>query len=322
MLRLNRPPRAFIFIGLSLALSGCASNLIETSTTQSYFRGLLNTADDSLRIRDCDAFNWRVFEPKDAQINGRLLKRLSKLPQGVGIYLEAWGEPNDPIQEIQMLGGDLATCQHRLPGATIRAGGLNPIWYADLKQGALQVHNSTGLRSWNLTQTEFRRVGERWVWQSEDIRLSIWPKTCIDAIGIEYALSAEFTGPGTRLTGCARYGDIDRALLKTRYYSRDANQLRQLGLQLWADDRVDLSLISRDGSRERYSGRWQVLNSGQLLLRFDDERLRGQSRSLRLLRQEDKLKILTPHPVFGEGALLYPGSDTLLSQQRSLGAIP
>lgn len=316
--------RIFSMLTLLVAsiLTGCASTGVKPVGSQDYFRGLLRASEASLELRDCDAFNWRAVELVNKGLETRLLQRLSTLPQGVSIYVEAWGKGADPLQTLQMLGGDLATCEHLLKGATLRAGGLNPVWYADLKTDELQIHNSTAMRSWRLTQPDFSRAGDLWIWQSEGAKLAVWRERCEDAIGIEYALTAQFTAGSTQLAGCARYGDLSRALLKTRYYSRDPGLLRQLGLQLWWNDKVRLSLISSDGSSERYDGRWQVLNSGDILLRFDDERLRGQSRSLRLKTDDEGLRVITPHPVFGSGALLYPGNETLLSQQRHEGRIP
>lgn len=313
--------RSLVALGV-LLLAACASTPQPPLAAQTYFRGLVRAVDNQLQFRACDQTNWAELRLASDDLRERLVDRLISLPFGVGIYLEAWGDSQTPIAELQMLGGDIATCRYELNGIQLRAGGLNPVWYADIKDGELQVHDSTRLRSWRLTQPQFRQRGDRWSWSGESVSLTIRTEPCRDALDVDYALSAEFVAAGTRLQGCARYGDLQRNLLKTRYYSRDSGLMRQFGLQLQANGRFSLSLIDRQGEADRYNGRWQMLNSGQLLLRLQDERLRGSGRSLRLQPSAGELRLVSDHPVFGSGTRLYPGTEPLLSTLRLSRAIP
>jgi len=305
-----------------ILLGGCSTIPEQQLSSQTYFRGLVQVVDNQLQFRACDESAWRGMRLANNLLRERLVERLSDQPFGVGLYLEAWGDPQSPINELQMLGGDFATCSHQLDGIQLRAGGLNPVWYADIKAGELEVHDSTRLRSWHLTQPEFKQVANRWVWSGNAISLTISQQPCRDDLDIEYALSAEFVAAGTRLQGCARYGDLQRHLLKTRYYSRDASLLRQFGLELRVDARFALSLIDRKGESERYSGTWQLLNTGQLLLQLEGERLRGAGRSLRLARRGSELLLVSDHPVFGSDIRLYPGVEPLLSSAKRSRIIP
>lgn len=306
----------------ALVLAACASAPQPPLAAQTYFRGLVRAVDNQLQFRACDETSWAERLIADDALRERLVERLVSMPFGVGIYLEAWGDSQTPIAQLQMLGGDIATCRYELKGIQLRAGGLNPVWYADIKDGELQVHDSTRLRSWHLTQPQFKQRGDRWSWSGDAISLTIRTEPCRDALSVEYALSAEFVAGGTRLQGCARYGDLQRNLLKTRYYSRDSSLLRQFGLQLQADGGFSLSLIDRKGEADRYNGRWQMLSSGQILLQVQDERLRGSGRSLRLQPRAGELHLVSDHPVFGGGTRLYPGTEPLLSTLRLSRAIP
>lgn len=305
-----------------LLLAGCSSTPSQPISAQTYFRGLVRIADNQLQYRSCDQANWRSEIQGVASIRERLLDRLLSAPLGVGIYLEAWGDAQGRLTELQMLGGDIATCRFNLDGIELRAGGLNPVWYADLRDGALVVHDSTRLRSWQLSSPSFKQSANRWSWSAEGTRLTVKTEACRDALGVEYALSAQFTAGQTQLNGCARYGDLQRNLLKRHYYSRDSTLLRQFALELQVDDRFDLSLIDRKGETERYQGSWQVLKSGELLLRFSDERLRGSGKSLRFKSEEGALRLMNQHPVFGKDTRLYPGVEPLLSTLRLSRTIP
>lgn len=303
-------------------LQGCSSAPEQPAGAQTYFRGLVRAGDNQLQLRRCEQRLWQSAGAIDEDLRERIIERLATAPLGTAIYLEAWGEPQQPIQELQMLGGDISTCQHQLEGIRLRAGGLNPVWYADVKTDVLEVHDSTRLKSWRLSGPEFERSGDRWSWQGERARLSIEREQCVDALGVEYALSAQFSAGTTQLSGCARYGDLQRVLLKSHYYSRDPSRQRQLGLRLMNTDRFDLSLITPQGERDSYAGQWRLLSGGQLLLQLEDDRLRGESRSLRFKPEGGGFALVSPHPLFGSELLLYPGVEPLLSQQRLSGSLP
>lgn len=308
---------------LTLALlHGCSSAPELPINAQTYFRGLVRAVDNQLQLRACNQVLWRSAGQISEEQREAIIERLATGPMGVGVYLEAWGEPGQPILELQMLGGDIATCRHQLQGIEIRAGGLDPVWYADLKSGVLEVHDSTRLKSWRLTDPELSISGDRWRWQSDRTRLTISRTQCFDKLGVEYALSAEFSAGATQLKGCARYGDLQRMLLKTRYYSRDSQRDRQVGLQLIDSERFDLSLISSTGERESYNGRWRLLSGGQLLLQIEDERLRGSGRSLRFVPERELLRLANSHPLLGSELILYPGTEPLLAQKRLSAQLP
>jgi len=305
-----------------VVLQGCSSTPELPVNAQTYFRGLVRAVDNQLQLRACNRVRWESAGQIREGLREAIIERLAVAPMGVGIYLEAWGEPGLPISELQMLGGDIATCRHQLEGIELRAGGLDPVWYADLKNGVLEVHDSTRLKSWRLTNPEFSISGNRWLWQGERTRLTIRRSQCFDKLGVQYALSAEFSAGATQLKGCARYGDLQRMLLKTRYYSRDSKRERQIGLQLIDSSRFDLSLISSTGARENYGGSWRLLSSGQLLLQIEDERLRGSGRSLRFVPEAGLLRLANSHPLIGSDLTLYPGTEPLLAQKRLNAGLP
>ena len=314
---------AFLASALSLALlQGCSTTPELSINAQTYFRGLVRAVDNQLQLRACNRVAWVSAGQVNEQLRESIIERLAVAPMGVGIYLEAWGEPGQPISELQMLGGDIATCRHQLAGIELRAGGLGPVWYADLKPGVLEVHDSTRLKSWRLTDPELSISGSRWRWQHEGTRLTIRRAQCFDKLGVEYALSAEFSSGVTQLKGCARYGDLQRMLLKTRYYSRDGKRERQIGLQLLSRSRFDLSLISPTGERENYGGAWRLLSGGQLLLQIEDDRLRGSGRSLRFIPEGELLRLANDHPLLGSELLLYPGTEPLLAHKRLSAELP
>lgn len=314
--------RAISSFALCLLLQGCSSAPETPLAAQTYFRGLVRAADNQLQIRQCDQSDWQGAGFIDEEFREAIVQRLATMPLGVSLYLEAWGEPGRPIREKRLLGGDIATCQHQLTGIQLRAGGLNPVWYADVKPDLLEVHDSTRLKSWRLTQPTLSRSGDRWMWQGNQARLTIETTPCIDALGVEYALSAQFSAGATQLTGCARYGDLQRVLMKSRYYSRDAKRERQVGLHLTDTQRFTLSLIGTGGERDSYQGEWRLLAGGQLLLQLEDERLRGAGRSLRFTPRNAGFSLANTHPLFGAELELYPGTEPIIAQQRMAGVIP
>jgi hypothetical protein len=87
-------------------------------------------------------------------------------------------------------------------------------------------------------------------------------------------------------------------------------------------NRFDLSLITLQGERDSYAGQWRLLSGGQLLLQLEDDRLRGESRSLRFKPEGGGFALVSPHPLFGSKLMLYPGVEPLLSQQRLSGHLP
>ncbi len=303
-------------------LQGCSSVPELPINAQTYFRGLVRAVDNQLQLRGCNGMRWESAGQVSEELRGAIIERLATAPMGVGIYLEAWGEPGQLISELQMLGGDIATCRHRLEGIELRAGGLNPVWYADLKPGVLEVHDSTRLKSWRLTEPELSISGNRWRWQGNGTGFTVRRAQCFDKLGVEYALSAEFRAGARQLRGCARYGDLQRMLLKTRYYSRDPQRARQIGLQLIDSERFDLSLINSTGERESYSGSWRLLSAGQLLLQIEDERLRGSGRSLRFVPDGEVLRLANTQLLLGSELILYPGTEPLLAQKRLRADLP
>lgn len=307
---------------LSLLLHGCASTPEPVTDLQTYFRGIIRAADNQLQIRACDQSQWQSSGIIDATLREALIQRFAGAPLGIGVYLEAWGRPDQPIVQLQMLGGDIATCQHQLSGISLRAGGLEPVWYADVKPGLLEVHNSTALKSWRFNDPQLTRSANRWVWSGQNASLEVKRAPCFDLLGVEYAFTASFSAGATQLRGCARYGDLQRSLLKARYYSRDANRERQIGLELRPTEEFTLSLIDRQGQRESFTGRWRILTGGQLLLQVEDERLSGAGGSLRFLPSGAAFKLANAHPLFGTQLLLLPGTETLLAVQRATGIIP
>lgn len=88
-----------------LLLAGCSSTPSQPISAQTYFRGLVRIADNQLQYRSCDQANWRSEIQGVASIRERLLDRLLSAPLGVGIYLEAWGDAQGRLTELQMLGG-------------------------------------------------------------------------------------------------------------------------------------------------------------------------------------------------------------------------
>ena len=322
---LSPPPGFSRLLASAIALvvlQGCSAAPESPVNAQTYFRGLVRAVDNQLQLRACNRVRWESAGHIREELREAIIERLAAAPMGVGVYLEAWGEPGKPISELQMLGGDIATCRHQLEGIELRAGGLDPVWYADLKAGVLEVHDSTRLKSWRLTSPELSISGNRWRWQGERTRLTIRRTQCFDKLGVEYALSADFSAGATQLKGCARYGDLQRMLLKTRYYSRDSKRERQIGLQLIDSLRFDLSLISSTGERENYGGSWRMLSGGQLLLQIEDQRLRGSGRSLRFLPEAGLLRLANSHPLLGRELTLYPGTEPLIAQKRLSAALP
>lgn len=310
-----------VLIALGL-LQGCSSQPQQTLGAQTYFRGLVRAADNQLQIRECNQYQWQTTGPLSEALRETLVEGIAAAPMGVGVYLEAWGEPDQPIKELQMLGGDLRTCQHQLSGVMLRAGGLDPVWYADIKSASLEVHDSTRMKSWRFTETQLSQSSDRWRWQQQGATLEVSRSRCMDKLGVEYAFSARFSSGSTRLEGCARYGDLERMLMKSRYYSRDKQRRRQIGLELRADEVFVLSLIDQGGARESYTGEWRLLAAGQLLLQLQDERLAGAGGSLRFVPEGAGFKLANAHPLFGNEVLLYPGTEPLIAAQRAARVIP
>lgn len=308
-------------------LSGCA--LTESKPqelTALYFeRGLVKSTSDGFFLRSCERDDWRKIDSASPELEVQY-QRITKDTLPFAVYFEGWFNDTTQLQTLQMLGGDIATCKKRLKGSLIRAGGLEPIWYADINDENLVVHHSTALRSWRIGDAELEVVHNGWRWRSKNLAdkgpsLKITRRPCVDLLGVWYALSAQFRVEGFALNGCARYGDLDLISWSEKYYSRDPSLLKQIGLTLELNGDARLSLIDSNGGSEPYNAVWQTLGDQSILVNIDAGAA-SISRAIVFRRTDTGLVLKTPDLTLGESVRLEAGSLKLIDRLRLNQLIP
>lgn len=312
---------------INILLTGCVlteSKPVEFSAL--YFeRGLIKSTSDGFFLRSCERDNWRKIDGSLTELDVQY-QRITQGTLPFSVYFEGWFSDTTKLQDLQMLGGDIATCKKRLKGSLIRAGGLEPVWYADIKGESLAVHHSTALRSWRIGDAELEVANNGWRWTSKNLggkgpSLKIIRRPCVDRLGVWYALSAQFRVEGFSLNGCARYGDLDRIYWSEKYYSRDPSLLKQIGLTLEQNGDARLSLIDSNGGSERYNAVWQTLGAQSILVNIDAEAA-SLSRAIVFRRTETGLILQTPDLTLGKGIQLEAGALKLIDRLRLNQLIP
>ncbi len=319
--------RLFLLLITTFTLSGCLFNkTIPVQPQGKYFeRGLVRSAGSGFEWRRCEDSRWLSLESEDSRLAEQYQIQVSEgLP--LAVYIEGWFTSEKHLSLLQMLGGDVNTCRQMLPGTALRAGGLEPVWFADVKGDQLDVNHSTALKSWRLNPADKMVDEGYWNWRSQAdsrvyLNLSIARRACIDKLGVWYGLTARFRTEGVDLKGCARYGDLVRVMLSEKYYTRDSSLLRQIGLRLAAQGDATLSLIDATGQSDHYQGRWQLLEDRSLLVDLQG-RAGFNARVLRFSRSGDALYLNGSDPVFGGGVELLPGTSRLIDRLVAESVLP
>ena len=319
--------RLFLILILTLSTTSCISLVSEQApeTTLIFKRGLVKGTELGFLMSDCDNREWLPLTSRTSLLADQY-ERITQDTLPLSVYMEGWFSENGELVRLQMLGGDIATCNQLLSGVAVRAGGLEPVWYADVEGSEVRIHDSTRFRSWRLSDIEIEKTGAQWRWRSlkQDSKLpvlEIWREACVDPVGVWYALSSRVRVNDRTLRGCARYGDLQRMTLATKYYTRDPALLRQLGLALESDATLSLSLIDESGQSERYKGTWRLLGRNQLLINLERQGA-SSSRALVFKIEGTKLSLQGRDPLFGSGVELFPGPISLIDQLWQTGQLP
>lgn len=325
---MNSQYQVFALLLAALWLVGCQplQSELQSISAAHYQRGLIKLSGNKALYRSCERAEWRVLNTEKSTLETEY-RRITAQRDGLAVYFEGLLSPDEQLDELLMLGGDLATCSHTLDGIQLRAGGLEPVWFADISDTAVVINNSSALKIWRLSPDSLERHGIVWRWQGRmeglgNPKLKLWPQVCRDALGAWYRLSAEFTAGALSLKGCARYGDLVAMSLAQSYYSKDAALLRQVGLALRDQGRAELSLIDRMGGSERYVGQWRLISQRRLLVSLQD--LTGQISDQILLFDlvAGNLQLAAPSALLGESLRLLPGPLTQFDRLRSAGNLP
>lgn len=314
---------------LTLALAGCQ---LKPAVDQEllYQRGLVTQESGEFRFRLCRDRQWYSLEsPPETLVEQ--YARATQSQEGLSVYVEGWGVGSAvgwQLLQPRVIGGDLNSCRETAEGADLRAFGVNPNWVADLSETKFVLREAERLRTLGFSDLQFIREGNMWRWlgdvkwgrQTLNAELMVYKRPCFDNTGTWYFLSAELYMEGDLFRGCARYGDLGRLDLASRYSTPPNTYLRDLYLLLRADGRARLVIDSHnaDQSLDVRTGSWRRMSSGRLLVETerdgnDDDTL------LWSVEADGSIRLLTDDPNFGRGLqLVRTGTPLQWPQERGL----
>ena len=282
--------RIFVVICLTLFLSACNSLSekvnVEGKEEALFRRGIVSLQDQQLVFQPCYT---RKQEPVTDHTN-RLISYLAN-QFNPRVYAEVSGtelRQSSPwgIYKVHVLGGHSATCHFELQGNLFRAAGSNPIWIADVQQGAIYVQNDKGLTKLRFPASEPERSVNTLVWQSTlqtpnlyNLHLRLKLQSCRDAHGIEYEYSARMKLNDKVFKGCARQGDLGQRTLPGLYEVKVAVSDRyqqHISMHLMADGQV---AITQDYLNQqpiyKQQGRWELLPKNKVAVYLISEQQDG-----------------------------------------------
>ncbi|WP_432698556.1 hypothetical protein ACQUQP_09500 [Marinobacterium sp. YM272] len=282
---------------------------------QVYQRGVVSQEAGAFRFRLCHSLSWYSLSSPPELLMDQY-SSASAGREGVPVYVEGWGSDTPDgwqLMQPRVIGGGLDECEETAEGAALRAFGHGPAWVADLSEDRIVVREAERFRSFTFSSPEYLRQGNLRRWSADikrgrsriDVALSVEPRPCIDRRGIWYALSAQLELEGWVFNGCARYGDLGRLDLASRYSTPAGEYLRDLHLLLRADGRARLIVDSNTEGQplDVRTGHWRRLGSGRLLL--ETERDGGdQDTLLWSVEPDGSIRLVTDDPALGRGLRL------------------
>lgn len=314
---------------LALLLAGCQ---LKPSVEQEllYQRGLVSLESGGFRFRLCRDRQWYSLDnPPEVLVEQYAAATENR--EGLSVYVEGWGVDSATgwqLMQPRVIGGDLQSCGEDGEGAALRAFGVSPNWVADLSDNKLVLREAERLRTLSFRDLQFIRQGNMWSWRGDvksgrstlDAELTVYKGSCHDKADTWYFLTAEFNLGGQLFRGCARYGDLGRLDLASRYSTPPNTYLRDLYLLLRADGRARLVIDSHNGdqSLDVRTGSWRRMSSGRLLLETerdgnDDDTL------LWSVESDGSIRLLTDDPNFGRGLhLVRTGAPLQWPKEREL----
>lgn len=306
--------RILLTLAAATLVAGCQVKP-PAEDAQFYQRGVVSLESGTFRFRLCHSFSWYSLNaPPELLIDQYNVATGGR--DGMPVYVEGWGSHDSEgwqLRQPRVIGGGLGQCDEKAEGAGLRAFGMDPAWVADLSDDRLVVHDAQRLRSFAFTSPLFIRQGNEWRWQAEIKRrrnsiqavLAVQPRPCIDARGVWYFLTASLELESHFFTGCARYGDLARLDIASRYSTPPGEYLRDLHLLLRADGRARLIIDShtQDQALDVLTGRWRQLSSGRLLVEIERDG-ENQDTLLWSVGIDGSIQLISDAPTFGRGLRL------------------
>ncbi|KEA65720.1 hypothetical protein ADIMK_0032 [Marinobacterium lacunae] len=215
-----------------------------------------------------------------------------------------------------MIGGDLDSCLEPFTGTALYAGGLEPAWSLLLSDERLVFNQPGRLRTLVFDQPKRMRVGTLWRWYQRlddgkgqlDVAFEVERKPCRDEQGVWYALTAHVNLDEVLFDGCARYGDLQRLTLASRYRTPAGQYLRDIHVLMKADGSARLIEENHNGlPLVPRAGAWRFLNSDRILLELARDGSEGAVDTLLWkLGNDGSLTLLNDDPALGRGLELQP----------------
>ncbi|SEG22915.1 hypothetical protein [Marinobacterium lutimaris] len=299
---------------LALALTGCQLKP-EIEGELFYQRGLVTEEGGEFSFRLCRDRQWYSQEAPPRVLTEQYAEATQNR-EGLAVYVEGWGVHSPvgwQLLQPRVIGGDLNSCREHIEGAALRAFGVSPNWVADLSDTKFVLREAERLRTLGFTDLQFIRDGNTWRWRGDvkrgrntlNAELMVFKRPCFDTADTWYFLTAELYLEGQLFRGCARYGDLGRLDLASRYSTPPDTYLRDLYLLLRADGRARLLIDNHteDQSLDVRTGHWRRMSSGRLLVETEGDG-GNEDTLLWSVEQDGSIRLLTDDPNFGRGLQL------------------
>ena len=303
-------------------LSACSpiKPSVDSDKPYEFIRGAVIKDDDGFTITPCFSQTKRQLVDTSGLLSRRYNEQspTSRLP----VYMELWAYQQVDLAwnlyGVNLAGGGSKACDTDLRNVEYRAGGVNPVWVADVFGDHIRVEIIHELRSMTFPISESPSLP--FTWQSSitgikgrthDLEMQFRRQTCRDAVGAWYPLVAEVNLDGKVLKGCAREGDLMSRSIPGRYSNDLAPDESFVVLDLLVGHQAKLLVDYRNGQPlSILEGNWQLNKSGRLELNFVS--VNGLAQQTILVMQRSAKGALVPYgysEIFGNASLALERSE-------------
>ncbi len=266
----------------SLLLHGCAAQPGPAAVELYTLRGVVTEASGQLRFQPCfERRWWGLLDASPQQALRQFQQQLSGVAN-TPVYMELTAVLESPqaqrlvVQQLKVAGGTADTCHFDLPGVTFRAASPSPFWVADVNANTVVVKsvNPVGRYTFIVERDEQEdgalEYRERSPRRLPPFLLRLTAGHCVDPQnGTLLDYRARMRLFGQMYEGCARAGQaVDRSPLGLYWYEAQTAEAGNMAVLMKLQDESRVDLVSRraDGATTTQRGRWQLLDSGKLIL--------------------------------------------------------